>query len=117
MANAQISPIQYRADIPALPFQAHLLDAEVPNVEVNMLERLRSLPVVPMWDVRSRQWAGAMQASLFHNIWDENGAELVYYWPASAGPLPVNSSAANPGLRVMVNGTDAANYTVRLVSV
>lgn len=77
-----------------------------------MLERLRYLPV-PMRNVRSRQWEGAIQAKLFRNVWDQDGAELVYYWPASAGPLPVNSSAANPGLTVLLNGTDAANYTVR----
>jgi hypothetical protein len=101
------------ADVPAVPFELHLLNEEDSNVHGNMQARLRAVPGVPHADLRSRQWEGAIQARALRNIWDPNGAELIFYWPAHVGALPVNESAINPGLSLTLNGTDAANYTVR----
>jgi hypothetical protein len=100
------------ADVPAAPFDVHLLNDEDSNVHANMLARLRAVPGVPYADLRSRQWEGAIQAQAFRNIWNPEGAELIFYWPAYAGALKVNESAVNPGLFLKLNGTDAANYTV-----
>lgn len=72
------------------------------------------MPGVPYADLRSRRWQGALQATAHRNIWDSDGAELVFYWPAHVGSLPVNTSAMNPGLSLALNGTDASNYTVSL---
>lgn len=98
--------------MPAAPFEAHLLNSEDGNVHANMQTRLRAVPGVPYADLRSSQWEGALQARVLRNIWDPDGAELVYYWPAYVGSLPTNTSATNPGLSLALNGTDAANYTV-----
>jgi hypothetical protein len=110
-----IKPMAPCADVPADPFQLHLLNEEDGNVHANMQARLRRVPGVPYADLRSRQWEGAIQARAYRNIWDPVGAELVFYWPAYLGTVPVNDSAINPGLSLTLNGTDAANYTVRFI--
>ena len=104
--------LPFCADVPAVPFEAHLLNSEAGNVHGDMQARLRAVAGEPYAELRSRQWEGALQARALRNIWDPDGAELVFYWPAFVGSLPVNASATHPGLSMTVNGTDAANYTV-----
>jgi hypothetical protein len=101
------------ADVPADPFEVHLLNEEDGNVHASMQALLRKVPGVPYADLKSRQWEGAIQARAYRNIWHSDGAELVFYWPAYVGTVPLNESAVNPGLSLTLNGTDAANYTVR----
>lgn len=100
------------ADVPSVPFEAHLLNDEDGNVHTNMQARFRAVPGVPYADLRSRRFEGAVQAIARRNIWDPNGAELEFYWPAHVGSLTVNTTAMHPGLSLALNGTDAANFTV-----